>query len=141
MLRLFLCGSLLLIISLVSQMPVAAQQTCLNYEPDVVTLTGIIKVRTVPGPPNFESVAKGDAREVIWLVQLTKPICVSAKGDAEAENNVTDLQLVFPEGQKQYNEYRSLKGRRVSITGTLFHAETGHHHTKVLLTVTNIRKT
>lgn len=138
--RFFICGGLLLAVALVSLTPVVAQQTCLNYEPDVATLTGIIRTHTFPGPPNFESIAKGDARENIWSLHLTKSICMSAKGDAEAENNVTDLQLVFPQGQKQYDKYKSLKGRRVTVAGTLFHAETGHHHTKVLLTVTSIKK-
>src|SRR5689334_16494021 len=133
--------TVLLILALMLVAPTArSQDNCLNYEPDVMTITGTIKTRVAPGPPNYESVAKGDTPEKIWLLQLTSRICVAAKDDAAAENNVTDLQLVFPEGQKQYDEYRSFKGRRVSVTGTLFHAETGHHHTRVLLTVTSIKK-
>ena len=116
------------------------QATCLNYEPAMVTLTGTIKPRTFAGPPNYESIKKGDAREDVWLLQLTKPICMSASGDAEAEKNVTNLQLVFSEGEQQYKQYRALKDRRVTVTGTLFHQTTGHHHTKVLLTVTRIKK-
>jgi hypothetical protein len=65
---------------------------------------------------------------------------VNGNGDSEAEKNVINLQLVFLEGQKQYNKYSSLQGRRVAVTGTLFHASTGHHHTKVLFTVTSIKK-
>ena len=140
--HLFLCGAVLLVLSFPSQSLAQRRraQACLSYEPELVTVTGTIRTRTFAEPPNYESDAKGDAREDVWVVRLAKPLCVSAKGDAEAEKNVTDLQLVFPEGQKQYDQYRSLKGRRVSIKGTLFHAETGHHHTKVLLTVTSIRK-
>lgn len=113
---------------------------CFKYDSDIVKLNGTISTHVFPGPPNYESVAKGDAREQAWVLQLSKPICTSASVDVEAEKDVKDLQLVFPEGQKQYDEYRSLKGRRVVVTGTLFHAETGHHHTKVLLTVTDIKK-
>jgi len=113
---------------------------CFDYERDTVKLSGTILTHVFPGPPNYESVAKGDAREQAWVLQLSKPICTSASADIEAEKDVRDLQLVFPEGQKQYDEYRSWKGRRVVVTGTLFHAETGHHHTKVLLTVTDIKK-
>jgi hypothetical protein len=113
---------------------------CFKYDSDVAKLNGTISTHVFPGPPNYESVAKGDAREQVWVLQLSKPICTSASADIEAEKDVRDLQLVFREGQKQYDEYRSLKGRRVVVTGTLFHAETGHHHTKVLLTVTDIKK-
>jgi hypothetical protein len=116
------------------------ERICLNYEPDTVTLSGAIKPRTFAGPPNYQSVAKGDAREDVWLLELRKPICVSEKTDAEGEKNVTEVQLVFLEGQKQYDRYRSFRGRRATVTGTLFHAETGHHHTKVLLKVTDISR-
>jgi hypothetical protein len=133
----------LLILLLAFSSPALTQrreQTCFNYEPDAVTLSGTIKPRTFAGAPNYESVAKGDAREDVWLLELRKPICVAAKGDSEAENDVTEVQLVFSEGQKQYDRYRSLRGRRVTVIGTLFHAETGHHHTKILLTVTDISR-
>ena len=33
-----------------------------------------------------------------------------------------------------------LIGRRVEVRGTLFHAHTGHHHTRVLIQVTSIKK-
>src|SRR5258705_6434133 len=49
------------------------------------------------------------------------------------------FNFVFPKGQSQYDTYRSLLGRRVIASGTLFRAHTGHHHTKVLLTVTDIK--
>src|SRR5689334_8034891 len=130
----------LLVVMLALSGATPRQESCLSYESEVVTLNGKISTHVFPGPPNYESVAKGDAREQVWLLQLTKPICTSATANAEAEKGVSDLQLVFPEGQKQYDKYRALKGQRVAVTGTLFRAETGHHHTKVLLTVTDIKK-
>jgi hypothetical protein len=101
-LRSFLCASLLLLIATGTYAPLSAQRrahACVNYEPEIVTLTGTIRTRTFAGPPNYESVAKGDAREDVWLLRLAKPLCVAAKDDAKAEKKVTDLQLVFPEGQ------------------------------------------
>lgn len=118
----------------------STQQNCLSYDSEVVTLNGRIRTHVFPGQPNYESVAKGDAPEKVWLLQLTKPICTSATTHADAEKDVRALQLVFLQGQKQYKKYWSLKGRRVAATGTLMHAETGHHHTNVLLVVTDIKK-
>ena len=141
MARLFLCGALL-VLSSASHSPLAAQrraQTCLNYEPDVVTLTGVIRIRSFPGPPNFESVAKGDERENVWILRLRKPICVAAKGDTDAETRITELQIALPRVE-QVERYSPFEDRRVTITGTLFRAETGHHHTKVLIAVTNLKK-
>jgi hypothetical protein len=35
---------------------------------------------------------------------------------------------------------RSLPGHRVRVAGTLFHAMTGHHHTKVLISPDRIER-
>ena len=115
-----------------------ASQQCVSYEPDAVVLKGTIKQHTFAGPPNYESVAKGDRSEQVWVLHLAEPICVSASADWEKETNVSDLQLVFANGRKQYG--KSLLGRRVAVNGTLFRAHTGHHHTKVLLTVSAIKR-
>lgn len=114
-------------------------QGCLNYEPDSVALTGTIKRKTFPGPPNYQSVAKGDEPEVVWVLYLKRPICVRGDNENEGERNVSTIQLVFTD-PGQYQRYRSLLGQPVSVEGKLFHAQTGHHHTDVLMTVGNIKK-
>ena len=120
--------------------PQSVAQTCVKYEPDKISLTGIIKQHTFAGAPNYESVAKGDQPERVWVLHLARPICVTARGDREEENNVSDVQLVFTDAEKDYRRYRSFLNRRVIADGTLFHAQTGHHHTRVLLTVDRIHK-
>lgn len=131
---------LVLLLTARSASPPVLVQPCLAYDPSVVVVTGKIKRHTFAGPPNYESVAKGDAAETTWLLHLAKPVCVSGGEAGEEEKRVSDLQLVFSEGEKQYQLYRPLVGRTVTATGTLFHAHTGHHHTKVLLTVRSIKK-
>jgi hypothetical protein len=117
--------------------PVAAQ--CLEYEPKVVSLSGILVRETLPGRPNFESVTSGDAPETIWVLKLKAPICVLAANDIDInENSETEIQLVLDQGQ--YNKYRSLLGQSVTITGKLFHSHTGHHHKRLLLTTNEIKK-
>jgi hypothetical protein len=111
-------------------------QTCLSYEPDTVVLKGTIRRPTFAGPPNYESVAKGDQAETVWLLHLTHPICVSASSDWEKETGVSKLQLVFA-NRSQYD--KALLNRKVDVTGTLYHAHTGHHHTTVLITVASIK--
>lgn len=115
-----------------------ASQKCVPYEPDAVVLKGTIRRHTFAGPPNYESVAKGDQAERVWVLHLAKPICVSANSEWEKETGLSDLQLVFEHGRRQYD--KSLLGRKVVVNGTLFHAQTGHHHTNVLLTVSGIKK-
>jgi hypothetical protein len=117
--------------------PVAAQ--CFEYEPKVVSLSGSLVRETHPGRPNYESAVSGDAPETIWVLKLKNPICVLAANDIDvSENSETEIQLVLDQGQ--YNKYRSFLGQAVTITGKLFHSHTGHHHKRLLLTTSEIKK-
>ena len=117
----------------------AQRQECLAYEPTVVQLIGTINKKTFPGPPNFESVRKGDKPETYWVLHLPDTVCMQPTADYDAVDAVTDLQLILT--QKQYALYRKFLGRRVNVTGKLLQAHTGHHHTPVLMEVTGIRNT
>ena len=139
--RLFLL--LILPVSLLAAAHRVNGQSCLSYETDGVKLTGKIKRMTFPGPPNFESVKKGDQPEIAWILHLDKPICVNADQSNEfdkAENNVTDIQLAVK--QEEYKKRNTFVGNRVRVvvTGKLFHSHTGHHHTNVLMEVTEIKR-
>lgn len=116
-------------------------QVCLSYEPATVTLKGKISRKTFAGPPNYESVKKGDTPEPYWILHLIKPICMDANekiiGGEKREKKVSSLQLIL--SGEQYAQYKGLLGKRVEVSGKLMHAHTGHHHTKVLLTVKAIK--
>jgi hypothetical protein len=116
---------------------VAAQ--CLEYEPKVVRLSGVIVRETHPGRPNYESIANGDEPETIWVLKLKKAICVSASDDINVEaDNEKEIQLVLE--AEQYKRYRRLLGQRVTASGKLFHSHTGHHHKTLLLKTDDIRR-
>lgn len=117
----------------------AQRQQCLDYEPAVVQLIGTINKQTFPGPPNYESIRKGDKPETYWVLHLPDTVCMQPSGDNDALNAVTDFQLILT--QKQYALYRKFIGRRVNVTGKLSQATTGHHHTLVLMEVTGMRNT
>jgi len=124
-------------IALLQAGPVAAH--CFEYAPKVVTVSGTLVRETLPGRPNYEGVASGDAPETIWVLKLKAPVCVLAKNEIDvSENGETEIQLVLD--QEQYNKYRSLPGQSVAITGKLFHGHTGHHHKRLLLTTIEIKK-
>ena len=117
--------------------PVTTQ--CLEYEPKVVSLSGVIVRETHPGPPNFESVANGDEPRTIWVLKLNKAVCVLAADDVNVkEDNENEIQLVL--NAEQYRRYRSLLGQKVTASGTLFHAITGYHHKRLLLKTDKIRR-
>src|SRR5712692_911565 len=82
--------------------PVAAQ--CLEYEPKVVSLSGTLVRETHPGPPNFESIARGDKPETIWVLRLKAAICVLAANEFDVkEDSEKEVQLALePEQYKRY---------------------------------------
>lgn len=113
------------------------------YDSPDVKLRGTIEAQTFPGPPNYQSVENGDAAETYWILNLEGPICtLAAQPDPDgsqyepAENNVSKMQLML-DGDT-YQTYRSLLGKPVTVTGSLFHAFSAHHRTALLLQVTNI---
>ena len=131
-----------LLILLCATAAVASAQSCLSYEPAEVRLSGTISKQVVPGPPNYESVRKGDKPETIWILTLDKPVCVTGNTDDvnEPEQNVTDLQLVLQ--PNHFAQLNKMTGRKVEVVslGKLFHGHTAHHRTKVLLDVKEIEK-
>ncbi|MBA2340691.1 MAG: DUF4431 domain-containing protein [Pyrinomonadaceae bacterium] len=116
------------------------RQACLSYEPTVVTLAGRITKHIFPGPPNYESVRRGDAPETTWVLHLARPVCIERGQDEidEREEGVMDLQLALEPAE--YTRYRNLLNQVVVVRGKLFHSHTGHHHTKVLLDVNDIKR-
>jgi hypothetical protein len=117
-----------------------AAADCLEYGP-AVQFTGKLVKKTFPGPPNFTSVAQGDTPEVGWILHLDIPICVKARAGDDfdvAVSHLTDLQLVLG-NDDYYRQVKKFLTTKVIVTGVLFGAHTGHHHTPVLLDVKNIQ--
>lgn len=118
-------------------------EECLSYKPAKVKLTGTLVSRTFPGPPNYESIEKGDEPETYWILKLTKPICVNGNPKDEINNatvnDVMLIQLVFLGEGNEYNRYRDLLSKKVGVTGSLFLGHTGHHHTDILIDVKDIK--
>jgi Domain of unknown function (DUF4431) len=118
-----------------------AAPDCLHYEPTEVVLRGTLERATFPGPPNYRSVLDGDAAEEAWFLRLDQARCVEASPSDEsnrAQARVFEIQLTAS-GQGGGARYEQLVGRPVEATGTLFGAHTGHHHSAVLLTVSELR--
>jgi hypothetical protein len=114
---------------------------CLNYEPDFNFLTGKIIQETFPGPPNYESIRNGDEPETYCILILAESLCVNAKADNplySSESEIKRIQLVLK--GNEYQKYKNLIGEEVIVHGQLFPMQTGHHHTKVLMIVKDIRR-
>lgn len=96
-----------------------------------MALSGIIERRTYAGP---------DAPERGWYLRLFSPIDVEkrkadADPDSETERNVKILHLTF-DPESPAGKFIKTSKARVRLEGTLFHALSGHNHSRVLLNVT-----
>jgi hypothetical protein len=139
-----LCSSLLLCMLAIPARNALAEpgRDCLSYEPVKTKLTGTLLKKTFPGPPSYESIANGDKPETYWLLVLSHAVCVNAdKKDSfnVAYRDVHRIQLVFLDGT-MYKTHRVLLGKRAVVEGNLIGANSGHHHTPVLLIVSALSK-
>ncbi len=119
------------------------QQPCLHYGPAAVTLDGTLVWRAYAGPPNYDSVRQGDQPDTALILTIPKPICVapdsaSDDGDKQLESGVRELQLAIGT-DSVWAQLRAVHSSRLRVTGELFHAISGHHRTRVLLWVIQIR--
>ncbi len=105
-----------------------AQLRCLSYEPEVVTLRGSVIYRTFTDA--------SDRAERVALLLLDEPICVEGKpGD---DLNVSEGDQVVVHLNADHSRFgieKELSGKRISATGTLYHAHTAHHHAALVLTL------
>lgn len=113
-----------------------SQADCLSYE-GRIAVRGVLARATFAGPPNYDSVAAGDRREVHWLVEQQPAVCVS-KGpnlEDEAFAAVKRIQLIFSmsDAARIYRTHAKLVGQKVCVSGRLMAGHTGHHYTPVLL--------
>ena len=116
---------------------VTANAACLQYEPAIVTVTGVLVVKQAYGPPNYGENPATDSTERYVVLVLDESTCVDANPSNELddveERDVRAIQLVTSDGVDGF-----LLNKRVAVSGTLFHAHTGHHRTPVLIRVKTI---
>ena len=129
-----LLGAFFLLLAL---LPSVAEARCLKYEPTTVSLVGRLASKTLAGPPNYVSIARGDVPETVYILHLDTPVCVlgdsSSRTNAKSHVGIKEIQLVTDAAKA-----RSLVGKRVSASGTLFGPHSRHHRTPVLLRVSRL---
>ena len=131
--------SIVFVVSLLAPV-VSHAEPCLTYR-ERVKVQGVLTRQAFPGPPNFESIAKGDKRDVNYVLKPVRSLCVSALSHDPDEvdvaaKNIIMLQLVL--NQKEYQILKPYLGQTVTLSGNLFGAVSGWHHTPVLLSEVKI---
>jgi hypothetical protein len=115
--------------------------SCYHYRPAPVSLTGRLIQRTLPGPPNYQSIKRGDRPQVVDLLILDAPICTipdykdSPNTDAFQSQDTVQVRRA----EATWREVRRLSGRRVVVTGTLAEWALGPDRTPVVIDPTEVR--
>jgi hypothetical protein len=133
-------GGALIMIALWLASPLARTAECV-VENDEVSVVGSLSRETFAGPPNYESVDRGDKAETVWILTLREPLTLcpvaARNGEAHTLGSINRFQLVI------YGEQRGLKqaliARYASIRGRIFLRHTGHHHTAALIEVAELQ--
>lgn len=116
----------------ITSSPVRAH--CLSGESADATVTGVLKRMTFAGPPNYDSLAAGDRPETYFVLRLATPACLETPEDGAV--SAETLQLLLD--TTQFQRYRPYLGHTVKIVGRLWPAQSGHHHTPLMLTPRSI---
>jgi hypothetical protein len=98
---------------------------------------GKIVATTFFGPPNFGEDPAHDQREIYPILVLDRPLYLCTALDQAEERDahlVRRIQVIVqaPPYGADWN------GRHLAVQGRLFLAETGHHHTPVMLDSTKV---
>ena len=115
--------------------------SCYHYRPAPTSLTGRLIQRTLPGPPNYQSIARGDRPQVVDLLILETPICTIP--DYKDSPNTDAFQgqdtIQVRRAESAWRDVRRLTGRRVVVTGTLAEWALGPDRTPVVIDPTEVR--
>jgi len=106
-----------------------------------VHLMGKLVSETFPGQPNYESIEKGDKPETYWVLKTEKSYCgegfdTQTKSLFRLDKSCSSFQLMLK--PEQYASQRALLGKMVIVSGRIVMATTGHHHTSMLIEVSDI---
>lgn len=136
---------ILLLLTLFFACNAFASNKQVQYEPEKVELSGRLDLQTFPGPPNYYSIKSGDEIEQHFYLVLDHPVDVISSKENKTKSmnienfyNVKICQLVVGEDKDWTLLRQSGEGGKVKIRGTLFQRFTGHHHSRVLLTVESV---
>jgi hypothetical protein len=105
-----------------------ADASCLDYGP--MSLSGRVVRQTYAGPPDYESVTKGDRPIVIYLLQLDYTLCL-IESQLVAQNT-REVQLEWQAGDPA-----SLVGKKVTVIGELIRGG-ARHDKRVVMVATEI---
>lgn len=114
--------------------PPAQKVSCLNLvgKQAKATLSGALTVQLFAGPPNYESIAKGDAEQQAFILELPTRLCAN-DGLFIKPSTRFDRVHVSSSVPALIKVLTASVGRTVTVRGEAFGSHTGHHHAPLVL--------
>jgi hypothetical protein len=115
--------------------PAISASQCVEY--GAASLAGRLVRQTYPGPPDYESVTKGDEPLIILVLQLDERTCVYSDSTFASGYGEREVQLVLDAAH--YAQYQMFLGKRLIVTGELVRGG-ARHEKRLVLVVHEIKK-
>ena len=127
---------MLLIITLFSATLHAESITehCKSAADSKAVFSGTLTKRTYPGRPNYESIENGDEAELVYVLRLLNKTCIMFEG--HSSEYIDEVQVI-----NHRVDISGFLSQDVSLHGESFEAHTGHHHTRVILSLSALPET
>lgn len=134
-----ICICFLSVIGVIVFDPLNQDKAVFELEPSISHLKGNLITRLYYGAPNYGENPESDDKEYPFILQLDEPIevHVSSENDKLTIIETSEIQLVSM-SDEHFKFLKSHKNERIEVSGELFEAFTGHHHTNVLLVIDDI---
>ena len=115
--------------------------TCYHYRPAPVSLTGRLVQRRMPGPPHYDSFARGDRPVLVDFLILDAPICTIPDYKDSPNTDAFQAQdtIQVRRAEATWRDVQRFTGRRVVVTGTLSEWALGPDRTPVVLDPTGVQ--
>ena len=94
---------------------------------------GRLSLRHMPGPPNFESIARGDEDRLTLILTLPIPACIDDGGDfadPRVRFNTVHIWTLDPVVHRKLRRY---VGRTVTITGDGYAGNNALHYAPLVI--------
>ena len=112
---------------------IAESSDCMDLaRQPTVTVSGLLTVQLFAGPPNYESVAAGDAEERALILELPNRVCAD-DGEFITADRPFDRVHISSGVPSVLGALNAAVGRRVTVRGGAFGAHTGHHRAPLVL--------
>ena len=112
---------------------------CLDIRADKpVTVSGRLGRQIFAGPPNYESVARGDAEEAAFILELPRRLCADDGGEFIGPGDTFDRVQIAASTDAMGKVLSAAIGKKITVRGSAFGAHTGHHHAPLVLFASSV---